>query len=97
MSNKHSDSWHARKEWTAMSKVCKGNEAETVTDTPIMLLINSATSEQLVTENIIDLQLIDFLSRAVFLDELLIDSDKTVPSMEVNERLQLECLPTAEL
>lgn len=72
----------------AESKVRNGNEAETVSDTAIMLLINSVTSsEQLVTEqNRIDMQLIDFLNRSTWLDELLIDSDNNVLSMEVIER-----------
>lgn len=51
-------------------KVHNGNYSEAVSETPIRL-INSATSgEQLVTENILDMQ--------------LIDSDNNVLSMEVN-------------
>lgn len=64
-----------------------GNEAETLNDTAITLLINSATSrKQLVTENIIDMQLIDFLNRNMLLDELLINCDNNVLSMEVIDR-----------
>lgn len=61
-------------------KVRDGNEA-------IRILINSVTSrKQLVTENIIDMQLIDFLNRSTLLYELLINSDNNVLSMEVIER-----------
>lgn len=68
----------------AESKVRNGNEAETIGDT---LLINSVTScKQLVTENIIEMQLIDFHNRSTLLDELLINSDNNVLSMEVIER-----------
>lgn len=49
----------------AVSKVRNGNEAGTISDTAITLFINSVTSgEQLVTENVIDMQLIDFLNRS---------------------------------
>lgn len=41
------------------SKVLNGNELETVCDTAIRLLINSVT-EQLASETIIGVQLIDF-------------------------------------
>lgn len=55
-------------------KVHNGNYSEAVSETPIRL-INSATSgEQLVTENILDMQ--------------LIDSDNNVLSMEVIERVK---------
>lgn len=64
-----------------------GNEAETVRDTAITLFINSVTGrKQLVTENIIDMQLIDVLNGSTLLDELLINSDNNVLSMEVIER-----------
>lgn len=71
----------------AESKVRNGNEAETISDTAIMVLINSVTScKQLATEFIIDMQLIDFLNRGTLLDEMLINSDNNVLSMEVTER-----------
>lgn len=47
-----------------MSMVSDDNGAETLSDISITPLINSVTSEQLVTENIIDGQLIDFLEGA---------------------------------
>lgn len=69
-------------------KVHNDNYSEAVIETPITL-INSATSgEQLVTENILDMQLIDFLSRSTLLDDLLINSDNNVLSMEVIERVK---------
>lgn len=52
----------------AESKVPNGNEVETICDS-IMLYINSVT-KQLVTEIIINVQLIDFLKRSVSLNEL---------------------------
>ncbi len=53
-----------------------GNEAGPIGDTAITLLINSVSSrKQLVTENIIDMQLIDFHNRSTFSEELLINSD----------------------
>lgn len=71
----------------AESKVRNGNEVETIPDTAITLFINSDTSrKQLATENIIDMQLIDFLYRSTLLDEWLINSDNNVLSMEVIER-----------
>lgn len=74
----------------AESKVRNGNEAKAISDTAITLFINSVTScKQLVAKNIIDMKLIDFLNRSMLLDELLINSDNNVLSMEVTEREKL--------
>lgn len=64
------------------------NEVETICDTAIRPFINSVT-KQLVTENVIDMQLIDFLNRSVLLDELVINSDNNMLSMKVIERAKL--------
>lgn len=53
----------------AESEVPNGNEVETICDSTVMLYINSVT-KQLVTEIIINVQLIDFLNRSVSLNEL---------------------------
>ncbi len=83
----------------AESKVRNGNEAETIRDTAATLFINSVTSrKQSVTENTIDMQLIDLLNRSTSLNELLINSDNNVLSMEVTERPnKLKFLLTGEL
>ena len=64
------------------------NEVETICDTAIRPFINSVT-KQSVTENVIDMQLIDFLNRSVLLDELVINSDNNMLSMKVIERAKL--------
>lgn len=55
----------------AESKVHNGNGVETICDAAIKLFINSVT-KQLVTENIADVQLIDFLNSSMEVDELVI-------------------------
>lgn len=57
----------SRAECMPESKVLNANELETVCDTAIRLFINSVT-EQLATETIVGVQLIDFFNRGVSLD-----------------------------
>lgn len=64
----------SRAECMPESKVLSGNELETVCDTAIRLFINSVT-EQLATETIIGVQLIDFFNRGVSFDGPVIDGD----------------------
>lgn len=72
----------------AESKVHNGNGVETICDAAIKLFINSVT-KQLVTETIVDIQLIDFLNSSMLLDELVINIDNNMLSMEVTERAKL--------
>lgn len=69
----------------AESKVHNGNGVETICDAAIKLFINSVT-KQLVTETIVDIQLIDFLNSSMLLDEPVINN---MLSMEVTERAKL--------
>lgn len=69
-------------------KVHNGNYSEAVSEPPITLINSATRGEQLVTENMLDMQLIDFLSRSTLLDDLLINSDNNVLSMEVIERVK---------
>lgn len=65
-----------------------GNGVETICDAAIRLFINSVT-KQLVTESIVDVQLIDFLNSSMVLDELVINTDNNMLGMEVTERAKL--------
>lgn len=66
-----------------------GNEVETICDTAIRLFINSVT-KQLLTEIMINMQLTDFLSQSMILNELLTDSDNT-QGLKEQRVIQMVC------